>query len=59
MELVFKLWIISIWVVAGIGYYKGRSFGNLHGILDAIIYSCGYVFLSICIVGSLLILVTN
>ena len=60
MELLIKLWVVSIWVVAGIGYYKGRKkrfCGSHDGFIDAIGYSAIYALLSMCIVGSMMIVV--
>ena len=60
MELLIKLWIVSIWVVAGVGYYKGRKVwfcGNHQGFIDAVGYSIWYVLLSFCVIGSIMIII--
>lgn len=44
MELLIKLWVVSIWVVAGIGYYKLYKIERDHlaGVVGFIIFPIAY-----------------
>lgn len=60
MELLIKLWVVSIWVVAGIGYYMAYKVERdyMAGVLGLIVLpvlywlACFFLYVTYCVLFS-------